>query len=72
MRRLVMRRFVTSRPVTWWLWFVAWPVVLLAGCRGGAAGRAAALPQPTDMAQWLAIAVFVVGLWWLAFKIMGR
>jgi hypothetical protein len=67
MRRLVMRRLVT-----WRLWFAALSLVLVAGCRGGAAGRAAALPQPTDMAQWLAIAVFVVGLWWLAFKIMGR
>jgi hypothetical protein len=44
-------------------------VLLLAGCRGGAAGRAAALPQPTDLGQWLAIAVFVIGLWWLVLKI---
>ena len=54
------------------LWLIAVSLVLLAGCRGGAAGRAAALPQPTDMAQWLAIAVFVIGIWWLAFKILGR
>jgi len=47
-------------------------MVLVAGCRGGAAGRAAALPQPTDMAQWLALAVFVIGIWWVAFKILGR
>jgi len=47
-------------------------MVLVAGCRGGAVGRAAALPQPTDMAQWLALAVFVIGIWWVAFKILGR
>ncbi|HEX8967714.1 MAG TPA: hypothetical protein VF937_07540 [Chloroflexota bacterium] len=51
-----------------WLLTVA-ALLLLAGCRGGAAGRAAALPQPTDLAQWLAIAVFVLGLWWIALKI---
>jgi len=45
-------------------------VLVLAGCRGGAAGRAAALPQPTDFAQWLAIAVFVLGIWWVALKIL--
>ena len=43
--------------------------LLATACRGGAAGRAAALPQPQDFAQWLAIAVFVLGLWWLALKI---
>jgi hypothetical protein len=44
---------------------------LLSGCMGrGAAGRAAALPQPTDFAQWLAIAVFVIGIWWVAVKIL--
>ena len=47
-------------------------MVLVVGCRGGAVGRAAALPQPTDMAQWLALAVFVIGIWWVAFKILGR
>lgn len=45
-------------------------LLMLAGCRGGAAGRAAALPQPTDFAQWLAIAVFVLGIWWIALKIL--
>jgi hypothetical protein len=44
-------------------------VLLLAGCRGGAA-RAAPLPMPTDLAQWLAIAVFVIGIWWVALKII--
>ena len=52
-----------------WLAAVAVLVALLAGCRG-AAGRAAALPQPTDFAQWLAIAVFVIGIWWVALKIL--
>jgi hypothetical protein len=53
-------------------WFAALSLVLLAGCRGGAAGRAAALPQPTDLGQWLAIAVFVIGIWWAVLKITGR
>ncbi|HEV7662938.1 MAG TPA: hypothetical protein VGQ62_05335 [Chloroflexota bacterium] len=44
-------------------------MLVTAGCRGGAAGRAAALPQPTDLGQWLAIALFVIGLWWVAMKI---
>jgi hypothetical protein len=52
---------------------VAWPaaivVMLMAGCRG-AAGRAAPLPHPTDLAGWLALAVFVLGIWWLAYKIL--
>jgi hypothetical protein len=46
-------------------------LLLVSGCMGrGAAGRAAALPQPTDFAQWLAIAVFVIGIWWVAMKIL--
>jgi hypothetical protein len=45
-------------------------MLLLSGCRGGAAGRAAPLPMPTDFAQWLALAVFVFGIWWLAMKIL--
>jgi hypothetical protein len=43
--------------------------LVAAACRGGAAGRAAALPHPTDLAQWLALAVFVIGIWWVALKI---
>ncbi len=55
------------------VWFAMGLVLLLVGCRGGgAAGRAAALPQPQNLAQWLAIAVFVIGIWWLAMKILGR
>ena len=45
-------------------------LILAAACRGGAAARAAPLPQPTNIAQWLAIAVFVIGLWWVAMKIL--
>ncbi|HEY1292650.1 MAG TPA: hypothetical protein VGJ60_06105 [Chloroflexota bacterium] len=54
------------------VWLLAGTVLLLlSGCMGrGAAGRAAALPQPTDFAQWLAIAVFVIGIWWVAMKIL--
>jgi hypothetical protein len=47
-------------------------LLLLVGCRGGAAARAAPLPQPQNLGQWLAIAVFVIGIWWVALKIMGR
>jgi hypothetical protein len=55
-------------------WLLACTALLLlstSACIGrGAAGRAAALPQPTDFAQWLAIAVFVIGIWWVAAKIL--
>jgi len=44
-------------------------LVLLTGCRGGARG-AAPLPMPTDLAQWIALAVFVFGIWWVAMKIL--
>jgi hypothetical protein len=54
-------------------WLLMVSALLLVACRGsGAAGRAAALPQPQNMAQWLAIAVFVIGIWWVAMKITGR
>ena len=53
------------------LWPIVSALLLVTGCMGrGAAGRAAALPQPTDFATWLAIAVFVIGLWWVALKIL--
>ena len=53
------------------LWLLAASTLALGGCMGrGAAGRAAALPQPTDFAQWLAIGVFVIGIWWVAMKIL--
>jgi hypothetical protein len=57
--------------VTRQVWLLVGVSLLLSGCMGrGAAGRAAALPQPTDMATWLAIAVFVIGIWWVALKIL--
>jgi hypothetical protein len=53
------------------LWLAAILLVLVGeACRGGAAARAAALPQPQDLGQWLAIAVFVLGVWWIALKIL--
>jgi hypothetical protein len=49
---------------------MALSVLAATACRGGAAGRAAPLPQPQDLAQWIAIAVFVIGIWWVALKIL--
>jgi hypothetical protein len=46
-------------------------ILLLTGCMRAGAARAAQLPQPTNIAQWLAIAVIVIGLWWVALKIIG-
>ncbi len=54
------------------VWLAVVSLLLLVGCRGGAAARAAALPQPQNLGQWLAIAVFVIGIWWLVLKITGR
>ena len=45
--------------------------LLLTGCMRAGAARAVQLPQPTNLAQWLAIAVIVIGLWWVAAKIIG-
>jgi len=57
--------------VTTRVWLLASSALLVSGCMGrGAAGRAAALPQPTDFATGLAIAVFVIGIWWVAMKIL--
>jgi hypothetical protein len=53
-------------------WLLIVSALFLVACRGGAAGRAAALPQPQNLGQWLAIAVFVIGIWWVAMKITGR
>ncbi len=51
--------------------FGACTLLFTSACMGrGAAGRAAALPQPTDLGTWLAIAVFVIGIWWAALKIL--
>jgi hypothetical protein len=52
-----------------WLWLSAFALLSLSGCARGAA-RAAQLPQPTNIAQWLAIAVVVLGLWWIGLKIL--
>jgi hypothetical protein len=43
-------------------------LLVLTGCRGGAAGRAA-LPEPKDWGQLLVIAIFVLGLWWIVMKV---
>lgn len=53
------------------LWVLAGTLALLTtGCMRAGAARAAQLPQPTNFAQWLAIAVVVIGLWWIALKIL--
>jgi hypothetical protein len=52
-----------------WLWLSAFVLLSLSGCARGAASRAQ-LPQPTNFAQWLAIAVVVLGLWWIGLKIL--
>lgn len=57
------------RTAAQWL-LVVWLLVVTTACRGGAAARAAPLPQPTNVAQWLAIAVFVFGVWWVLLKIL--
>ncbi len=44
--------------------------VLTSACRGGGARAAANLPMPQDAAQWIAIVVVVVGLYWLFMKII--
>jgi hypothetical protein len=43
--------------------------LFLTACRGGARGAAAQLPMPTEPAQWIALGVFVFGIWWVAMKI---
>jgi hypothetical protein len=48
--------------------FLLLEVLLCAACRGGARG-AAPLPMPTEPAQWVALGVFVFGIWWVAMKI---
>jgi hypothetical protein len=40
------------------------------GCLGRGAAARAQLPQPTSFAQWAAIAVVVLGLWWIGLKIL--
>ncbi len=53
-----------------WMWLAVVALLVISGCMArGAAGRAQP-PQPTNVAQWLAIVVVVVGLWWVAIKIL--
>ena len=52
------------------LWLATLALVFVAGCRGGAAGRAAPLPHPTDLAGWIALAVFIFGMWWILLKVI--
>ena len=67
---VAQRVSIVTVTVRLWL-LIGAAAVLLSGCVGrGAAGRAAALPQPTNFAQWVAIAVFVIGIWWVAMKIL--
>jgi hypothetical protein len=40
------------------------------GCMGRGAAARAQLPQPTNFAQWAAIVVVVLGLWWIGLKIL--
>jgi hypothetical protein len=42
--------------------------LLLSGC-GRGRGAAAQLPVPQDLGQWIALGVFVFGIWWVAMKI---
>ena len=53
-----------------WLWLSAIVLVSLSGCMGRGAAARAQLPQPTNIAQWLAIVVVVGGLWWIGLKIL--
>jgi hypothetical protein len=53
------------------LWLATIGLLLVVGCRGaGAAGRAAALPHPTDLGGWIALAVIIGGLWWILLKVV--
>jgi hypothetical protein len=52
------------------VWLSAFGLLFLVACRGGAAGRAASLPHPTDIGGWVALAVFILGGWWLLLKLL--
>ncbi len=53
------------------VWLSTLALLLVVGCRGaGAAGRAAALPHPTDLGGWIALAVVIFGLWWILLKVV--
>jgi hypothetical protein len=53
------------------LWLATLALLLVVGCRGGgAASRAAALPHPTDLGGWIALAVIIFGMWWILLKVV--
>jgi ABC-type uncharacterized transport system permease subunit len=53
------------------LWLATLSLLLVVGCRGGgAAARAAALPHPTDLGGWIALAVVIFGLWWILLMVV--
>jgi len=53
------------------VWLATVALLLVAGCRGGgAAARAAALPHPTDLGGWIALAVVIFGMWWILLKVV--
>ncbi len=53
-----------------WLWLSTAVLLSATACIGRGAAARAQLPQPTSIAQWLAIAVVVGGLWWIGLKIL--
>jgi len=53
------------------LWLATFSLLLVVGWRGGgAAARAAALPHPTDLGGWIALAVIIGGMWWILLKVV--
>jgi len=56
--------------MAWRLWASLLPLLLTTACIGRGAAARAQIPQPTNFAMWLAIAVVVIGLWWAAIKIL--
>ena len=52
------------------LWLSATLLLFASGCMARGAAARAQLPQPTNFAQWLAIVVVVLGLWWIGLKIL--
>ncbi len=53
-----------------WLWLSTAVLLSTTACIGRGAAARAQLPQPTNIAQWLAIAVVVGALWWIGLKIL--
>ena len=53
------------------VWLATLSLLFIVGCRGGgAAARAAALPHPTDLGGWIALAVVIFGMWWILLKVV--